>query len=188
MLNDMLRVFGSRQIRNRATMGGNIVTASPIGDSAPCLLALDAKVMLASESGERTLSIGEFFLAYRKTAMQPGEVLKTILIPRGISAAGLARKTAWFKVSKRREMDISTVAGAFVVDLVKQNIVRNVRLDSATAALPQCRRARRKRKLHCSAKLGAKKRFKARCRFCRRSSRPFPMCAGVMRRNIGTDS
>ena len=48
MLGDMLRVFGSRQIRNRATMGGNIVTASPIGDSAPCLLALEAKVILAS--------------------------------------------------------------------------------------------------------------------------------------------
>src|SRR5258706_12252835 len=70
MLNDMLRVFGSRQIRNRATMGGNIVTASPIGDSAPCLFALDAQIVLASESGERTMPVGEFFLAYRKTALQ----------------------------------------------------------------------------------------------------------------------
>ncbi len=137
MLNDMLRVFGSRQIRNRATMGGNIVTASPIGDSAPCLLALDARVVLASEKGERALPIGEFFLAYRKTALQAGEVLKTIIIPRGISAAGLTRKAAWFKVSKRREMDISTVAGAFVVDLDAQNIVRHVRLGyGGVAAMP----------------------------------------------------
>src|SRR5204862_318778 len=67
-LGDMLRVFGSRQIRNRATMGGNLVTASPIGDSAPVLLALDAKVALASLKGERTLPIDQFFVAYRKTA------------------------------------------------------------------------------------------------------------------------
>jgi xanthine dehydrogenase large subunit len=137
MLNDMLRVFGSRQIRNRATMGGNIVTASPIGDSAPCLLALDAKVTLASEKGERTLPIAKFFLAYRKTALQAGEVLKTILIPREISAPQLTRKAAWFKVSKRREMDISTVAAAFVVDLDSQNVIRHVRLNyGGVAAMP----------------------------------------------------
>ena len=71
-LGDMLRVFGSRLIRNRATMGGNLVTASPIGDSAPVLLALDAKVALGSANGERTLPINEFFVAYRKTALQNG--------------------------------------------------------------------------------------------------------------------
>src|SRR5436305_11144826 len=94
-LGKMLRVFGSRQIRNRATMGGNIVTASPIGDSAPVLMALDAKVVLASLNGaashesngsglsisERTLPIHEFFVAYRKTALCPGEILKTIIVP-----------------------------------------------------------------------------------------------------------
>src|SRR6185295_7714162 len=109
-LGDMLRVFGSRQIRNRATMGGNLVTASPIGDSAPVLMALDAKVVLVSLNGERTLPIDQFFVAYRKTALRGGEVLKTIIVPRGASADGLTRKKAWFKVSKRREMDISTVA------------------------------------------------------------------------------
>lgn len=137
MLGDMLRVFGSRQIRNRATMGGNIVTASPIGDSAPCLLALDARVVLAAVGGERTLSISEFFVAYRKTALQAGEVLKTIIIPRVVSAPGLTRKTSWFKVSKRREMDISTVAGAFVVDVDEQNIIRHARLGyGGVAAMP----------------------------------------------------
>ena len=92
-LGEMLRVFGSRQIRNRATMGGNLVTASPIGDSAPVLLALDAKVVLASQSSgagvppadsgaglppappvERTLPITKFFVSYRKTALRAGEV------------------------------------------------------------------------------------------------------------------
>ncbi len=136
-LRDMLRVFGSRQIRNRATMGGNIVTASPIGDSAPVLLALDAKVVLASETGERTLPVSEFFVAYRKTALQLSEVLKTILIPRGGPSTDCTRRTGWFKVSKRREMDISTVAGCFVVDLDQQNIVRHVRLAyGGVAAMP----------------------------------------------------
>ena len=136
-LGDMLRVFGSRQIRNRATMGGNIVTASPIGDSAPVLLALDAKVVLASETGERTLPIDQFFVSYRKTALQANEVLKTIVIPRGGAAAGHTRQMAWFKVSKRREMDISTVAGAFVVELDSEKIVRHVRLGyGGVAALP----------------------------------------------------
>lgn len=137
VLNDMLRVFGSRQIRNRATMGGNIVTASPIGDSAPVLLALEAQVVLASEVGDRTLPIGEFFLAYRKTALQPDEVLKSIIIPRGGAAPGLTRQAAWYKVSKRREMDISTVAGCFTVDLDGQNVVRQVRLAyGGVAAMP----------------------------------------------------
>jgi xanthine dehydrogenase molybdopterin binding subunit/xanthine dehydrogenase small subunit len=136
-LADMLRVFGSRQIRNRATMGGNLVTASPIGDSAPVLLALDAKVVLASASAERTVGIAEFFVAYRKTALRPDEVLKTILIPRTGPAAGLTRQAAWLKVSKRREMDISTVASAFVVDLDALNVVRHARLAyGGVAAMP----------------------------------------------------
>jgi xanthine dehydrogenase large subunit len=135
-LNNMLRVFGSRQIRNRATMGGNIVTASPIGDSAPVLLALDAKVVIASLDGQRTLPISEFFVAYRKTALQPGEILKTILIPRN-EPTGVTRKCEWFKVSKRREMDISTVAGCFAVDVDSQNIVRRARLAyGGVAAMP----------------------------------------------------
>ncbi|HWD20635.1 MAG TPA: xanthine dehydrogenase molybdopterin binding subunit [Verrucomicrobiae bacterium] len=120
---DMLRVFGSRQIRNRATMGGNLVTASPIGDSAPLLLALDARLILASAGGERTLPIDEFFLGYRKTALQPGEILKTILIPRPAPS-----RTAWFKVSKRREMDISSVAACFSLTVDANNNVQRIRL------------------------------------------------------------
>jgi xanthine dehydrogenase molybdopterin binding subunit len=164
-LGRMLRVFGSRQIRNRATMGGNIVTASPIGDSAPVLLALDAQVMLlsldrsgagvppASGAGvspavpiagrtpaplaERTIPISEFFVAYRKTALQPGEILKTIIVPRFPSQAGVTRKCEWFKVSKRREMDISTVAACFSLDLDPDRIVRHARLAYAgIAAMP----------------------------------------------------
>ncbi len=136
-LGDMLRVFGSRQIRNRATMGGNLVTASPIGDSAPLLLALDAKVVIASMNDERTVPLEEFFVSYRQTALQAGEVLKTIIVPRGVSAAGRTRKFEWYKVSKRREMDISTVAGCFLVDLDADGVVRHARLGyGGVAAMP----------------------------------------------------
>ncbi len=133
----MLRVFGSRQIRNRATMGGNLVTASPIGDSAPVLLALDARVVLASLAqggasdgsiSERSLPIDEFFVAYRKTALQAGEILKTIIVPRFGAASGLRRICEWYKVSKRREMDISTVSACFAMDLDAKRVVRQARL------------------------------------------------------------
>jgi xanthine dehydrogenase molybdopterin binding subunit/xanthine dehydrogenase small subunit len=137
-LGRMLRVFGSRQIRNRATMGGNIATASPIGDSAPVLLAMDAKVVLSSiELGakgdalgtwEEKMPIKDFFVSYRKTALQPDQILKKIIVPRFPSAAGLKRKCEWYKVSKRREMDISTVAACFTVDLDREGIVRHARL------------------------------------------------------------
>jgi xanthine dehydrogenase molybdopterin binding subunit/xanthine dehydrogenase small subunit len=106
----MLGLFGSRQIRNRATLGGNLVTASPIGDSAPVLLSLDSEVIVASPNGKRVIPVEEFFVAYRKTALTADEVLRSVFIPfpRG--------KHEFFKVSKRREMDISTVAGAFLVE------------------------------------------------------------------------
>ena len=107
-LQNMLWWFGSRQIRNRATLGGNLVTASPIGDSAPVLLTSETQLILASAEGERTLPLAEFFLDYRQTALRPGEVLKTIVLPRD---DGFRRM--FYKASKRREMDISTVAGCF---------------------------------------------------------------------------
>ena len=146
-LGNMLRVFGSRQIRNRATMGGNIVTASPIGDSAPLLLALDAKaelVSLESRTGvppvllsTRTLPIQDFFVSYRRTALRPGEILKTIIVPRFASEPGVRRRCEWYKVSKRREMDISTVAACFTVDLDAGGIVRHARLAyGGVAAMP----------------------------------------------------
>ena len=134
-LREMLLVFGSRQIRNRATLGGNLVTASPIGDSAPVLLALDARVVIASAEGERTIPLEEFFVSYRKTALRPGEILKSILLPR--IAAGARSIRRFYKVSKRREMDISTVAGAFAVRLSDDGTIEHVRLAfGGVAAMP----------------------------------------------------
>lgn len=110
-LEKMLRVFASRQIRNRATVGGNLCTASPIGDMAPVLLSLGARVNIASRTEIRTIPLDQFFVSYRKTALQPGEVLASVevpLVPAGVRASS-------FKVSKRRELDISAVSAGLWV-------------------------------------------------------------------------
>lgn len=139
-LREMLLVFGSRQIRNRATLGGNLVTASPIGDSAPVLLALEAEVVLASVNGERTLPLDDFFVSYRKTALQPGEILKSVIVPRPDPNAKSHRK--FYKVSKRREMDISAVAAAFAVQLDGSDLITLARLAyGGVAAMPARGRA-----------------------------------------------
>jgi xanthine dehydrogenase molybdopterin binding subunit/xanthine dehydrogenase small subunit len=124
-LQKMLRVFAARQIRNRATFGGNLATASPIGDGPPILLALDASVVLASETGERTMALTDFFLGYRKTALAAGEIIKTVVIPRTPGKRILADS---FKVSKRRELDISIVAAAYSLELGEGDRIVQARL------------------------------------------------------------
>ena len=136
----MLRVFAARQIRNRATLGGNLVTASPIGDSAPVLLTLDASVVLASATGERTVPLADFFTGYRQTVLKPDEVMREVVLPR--FDGKFTRRTDFLKVSKRRELDISIVAAAFCVDTDAAGIVRRARLAyGGVAAMPG--RARR---------------------------------------------
>jgi xanthine dehydrogenase iron-sulfur cluster and FAD-binding subunit A len=119
----MLRYFGSRQIKNRATIGGNLCTASPIGDLAPVLLALGAELVLLSRLGERRVPIDQFFLAYRKTALGPKEILAYVDIPRPPPNA----RVVSFKVSKRRELDIATVSASFLV-AVDEGVVSIARL------------------------------------------------------------
>ena len=102
-----LPLFASLPIRNRATLGGNLATASPIGDSAPLLLALDASAKLASPAGERTLPLSRFFVGYRQTALAPGELLQSVVIPKPFP-----EHVRFYKVAKRRMDDISTVAAA----------------------------------------------------------------------------
>jgi xanthine dehydrogenase molybdopterin binding subunit/xanthine dehydrogenase small subunit len=126
-LAEMLRLFGSRQIRNRATLGGNLVTASPIADSAPVLLSLDAELVLVSLAGERRLPLEQFFISYRKTALGEGEILQEIVLPRPFSA----RSKTWcqfYKVSRRREMDITTVASCFRIELDSEQRIKLARL------------------------------------------------------------
>ncbi|HTD16716.1 MAG TPA: xanthine dehydrogenase small subunit, partial [Chthoniobacterales bacterium] len=135
VLASMLRWFGSRQIRNRATLAGNLATASPIGDSAPVLLSLDASLVLESAKGARVVALNEFFVGYRKTLLQTGEIIREILIPRAQAQAGLAQEFArFYKVSRRREMDISTVAGCFRIQLDATGKIRLARVVYGGAA------------------------------------------------------
>jgi xanthine dehydrogenase small subunit len=100
-------LFASPPIRNRATLGGNLATASPIGDAAPLLLALDASVELAGTSGRRRVPLASFFTGYRKTVMTAGELLVSVHIPKPLPPV-----LTFYKVAKRRFDDISTVAAA----------------------------------------------------------------------------
>jgi|CZKI01.1.fsa_nt_gi xanthine dehydrogenase molybdopterin binding subunit/xanthine dehydrogenase small subunit len=124
----IFKVFASRQIRNRATLGGNLATASPIGDSAPVLLSLDAGLVLESAKGTRTVPLSEFFTAYRRTLLGPGEIILEIVLPRFDPAGGFSRRSDFLKVSKRRELDISIVAAAFSIDTDPTGVVRRARL------------------------------------------------------------
>jgi xanthine dehydrogenase small subunit len=112
-LGPLVRRIASTQIRNAGTVGGNIANASPIGDTPPALLALDATLVLRRGAARRELPLTQFFLGYRKTALQPGELLERIRIPR--PAPGT--RFAVYKISKRFEQDISAVCGAFALKL-----------------------------------------------------------------------
>lgn len=121
-LKTYLARLGSRQIRTMGTIGGNIGTASPIGDMPPVLLALESKLKLTAGRGSREIAIDDFFLDYRKTALAADEVIESISMPK------LWPGEVFFcdKVSKRRDQDISTVAAAYRLRL-KGGKCENVR-------------------------------------------------------------
>jgi len=112
LLADLFPQFASRLIRNGATLGGNLGTASPIGDAPPALLALDASLVLASVTGEREVLLADYFTGYRQSVKRPDELIKTIRIP-----LPLAPVTAFHKIAKRRFDDISSVAVAYALTL-----------------------------------------------------------------------
>jgi xanthine dehydrogenase small subunit len=108
-LGDLLHHLGSRQIRHRGTLGGNLVTASPIGDTPPCLIALDAQVAIRGADGERLVPIDAFFTGYRRTVLAGGEFVSRVELP----LPRADEQVRIYKVSKRREEDISSVLAAF---------------------------------------------------------------------------
>jgi xanthine dehydrogenase small subunit len=129
---EWLLLFASPLIRNRATLGGNLATASPIGDSAPLLLALDAEVKIAGPLGIRTLPLDAFFTGYRRTALKAGELLVSIRIPKPLPIA-----LRFFKASKRRLDDISTVAACFALRFDRAGRITAARIAyGGVAAVP----------------------------------------------------
>ena len=112
LLAEMFPQFASRLIRNGATFGGNLGTGSPIGDTPPALLALDATLVLASRDGEREVPLSGYFTGYRQTLKRPDELIKTIRIPTPVAPI-----SAFHKIAKRRFDDISSVAVGFALPL-----------------------------------------------------------------------
>ena len=118
---DMFDRYGSTQIRNVASIGGNLGSASPIGDSLPALLALNAKLILQSKN-QRLLDIKDFFKAYRKTALKNNEFIKEIRIP--ILKSHIFK---CYKISKRIDDDISSLFVAYLMKL-KNNIIIDINI------------------------------------------------------------
>jgi len=103
-----LQRFASLPIKNWATIGGNIANASPIGDMPPVLIALDAKLKLRKGADSRIINLEDFFITYKKTVIQQGEFIESIIIPKPNGNQQLITH----KMSKRYEDDISAVCMA----------------------------------------------------------------------------
>jgi len=119
----LIRRFGSTQIRSMGTIGGNIGTASPIGDGPPALIALGARIALVSPRGTREMPLEDFFLGYRKTELKSDEVIGSVSLPKPVNG----QEFRVYKVSKRYDQDISTVCGAFSV-VMRDRIVSEARI------------------------------------------------------------
>lgn len=131
LLAELFPQFASRLIRNGATLGGNLGTGSPIGDSAPVLLALEASLVLADADAEREVPLAEYFTGYRQSVRRPGELIRAVRVPLPLSPV-----TAFHKIAKRRFDDISSVAVAFALDVV-DGVVREARIGlGGVAATP----------------------------------------------------
>ena len=118
---ETLSVFGSSQVRNCATLGGNLGTASPIGDLAPALMAYRAHVVLRSAEGTRRLPLEEFLTGYRTNALGPAELVAAVVLPAPDGA--FVRS---YKVSRRRDLDIATLSAGFRLELDRAGSVTSL--------------------------------------------------------------
>ena len=137
MLDELHRRFASPPIRHAGTLCGNLANGSPIGDSMPILIALDARLRLRRGDVTRTLALEDFYLGYQKKALQAGEFIEAVHIP----LPRPNRIVASYKISKRSDQDISAVCGAYVLDIANGRIGAARIAYGGMAATPQ--RARR---------------------------------------------
>ncbi len=123
-LGKLLIRIGGQQVRNMGTIGGNVANGSPIGDTPPALIALDATVTLRSRNGARSLPLEDYFIEYGKQARESGEFVEALEIPK------LAEDEfyAIYKISKRRDEDISALCGAFKLKLDASGNVASIRI------------------------------------------------------------
>ncbi len=130
---ELWRRFASPPICNAGTLVGNIANGSPIGDSMPVLLSLDAVLTLRQGSSTRCLPISQFYLGYQQKDLAPGEFVQSVSIP--LPKTG--DKMASYKLSKRFDQDISSVCGAFRVRLDESELVKEIRIAyGGMAAIP----------------------------------------------------
>lgn len=115
--------IGGEQVRNMGTLGGNIANGSPIGDTPPPLIALGATLTLRSGGERRTIPLEDFFIAYGKQDRAPGEFVEAVHVPMPAKDAHFAI----YKISKRRDEDITAALGAFHV-IVKGGVVESARI------------------------------------------------------------
>ncbi len=110
-LSEAAGLLGSKQVRNRATLAGNIINASPLCDLGTPLYAAEAFLTLVGEAGERTVPIEDFITFVRRTSLRPDEIVTSVHIPYHANQTG-----AFYKLSRRREVDLSTVCGTLIKD------------------------------------------------------------------------
>ncbi|HWL44613.1 MAG TPA: FAD binding domain-containing protein [Ilumatobacter sp.] len=115
-LAEAARTVGSPQIRNAGTVGGNLATCSPAGDGLPVLSALDARVVLASPGGGRTLPVAEFMRGVKRTALEPGEMIAAIEVPL------LEGWQGYSKVGVRNAMVIATASACVATDVRTRSV------------------------------------------------------------------
>ncbi|MDQ0454427.1 xanthine dehydrogenase small subunit [Rhizobium paknamense] len=120
----LIERIGGQQVRHMGTIGGNIANGSPIGDTPPALIALNATLTLRSAAGRREMPLEAYFLEYGKQDRQPGEFVEAIHVPHPKAESHFAI----YKISKRRDEDISALCGAFHLELDAANTVTHIRI------------------------------------------------------------
>ncbi|AYG69174.1 MULTISPECIES: xanthine dehydrogenase small subunit [unclassified Rhizobium] len=121
-LGPLIARIGGQQVRNMGTIGGNIANGSPIGDTPPPLIALGTSLTLRKGETRRTIALEDFFIAYGKQDRKPGEFVEAVHIP--VPAAG--ENFAVYKVTKRRDEDITATLGAFRLQLAADGTVAGI--------------------------------------------------------------
>lgn len=142
-LKNLLHIFASPQIKNQGTIIGNVLNASPIGDTIPFLMCLDALVVIESSKGEREVVLKDFYLGYKNLDLRPNELVTAIKIPRLKNDEYLSL----FKVSMRKDLDISAVTFAGKISLTDKKI-KSINLAYGGVAATVLRMTELERKLN----------------------------------------